>query len=145
MYQVIAWVVLLIAFAVLEGITATLVSIWFCLGALAALIAASVNASIWVQVIVFAIVSLACMAVIRPLTKKYWLKSATKTNADRIIDAQGVVVETVDNLQATGQVRVLGEYWTARSEGAEVIPEGALVRILRIEGVKAIIEKNEKG
>jgi membrane protein implicated in regulation of membrane protease activity len=139
MYQIVAWLVMLIAFAILEGLTAALVSIWFCIGAVAALIAAALGIPLQIQIALFALVSLACMLLIRPLTKKYLVKNSEPTNADRIISAEALVTETINNLQAKGQIRVHGEYWTARSEGEEEIPEGAQVRILRIEGVKAIV------
>jgi len=145
MYQVLAWVVMLIAFAVLEGITASLVSIWFCIGSLAALIAAALGIALEIQIALFAVVSLACIGLIRPFTKKYLVKNAERTNADRIIDAEAVVTKTIDNVQATGQIRVGGEYWTARSQETGEITEGSRVRVLRIEGVKAIVTKIESG
>lgn len=142
MYQIVAWVVMLIAFAVLEGMTAALVSIWFCIGSVAALIAAALGLPLEIQIALFALLSLACIILIRPLTKKFLVKTAERTNADRIIDAEALVTETINNLQAKGQIRVYGEYWTARSEGEEEIPEGVKVRVLRIEGVKAIVTLN---
>lgn len=141
MYQIVAWVVMLIAFAVLEGITASLVSIWFCIGSVAALIAAVLGLSIAIQITLFGLVSLACIILIRPFTKKYLIKNSEPTNADRIINAEAVVIETINNLEAKGQIRVFSEFWTARTEGEEEIPEGARVRILRIEGVKAIVTR----
>lgn len=141
MHPIVAWVVMLIAFAVLEGITATLVSIWFCIGSISALIAAALGLPLVIQIALFALVSLACIVLIRPFTKKYLVKNSERTNADRIIDAEALVTETINNLQAKGQIRVYGEYWTARSVGEEEIPEGSLVRVLRIEGVKAIVKK----
>lgn len=141
------WLVLFIALAGIEGLTAGLISIWFCLGSLVALFAAWMGANLVVQVGLFVVVSVLTMALIRPLARKWWLPKSEKTNADRILDHQGVVMEAIDNLNARGQIKVGGGVWTARSDGGEVIPEGSLVRVLRIEGVKAIVERaeNEKG
>ena len=136
----IMWVILLIAFAVMEGVTAGLVSIWFCFGAFGGLVACAMGASIQLQIAIFATISLICMVLVRPFAKKYFVKTSEKTNADRILDADAIVIETVDNINASGQIKVFGEYWTARSENNTAIPEGTLVRVLRIEGVKAIIQ-----
>ena len=141
------WLVLFIALAGIEGLTAGLISIWFCLGSLVALFAAWMGANLVVQLGLFVVVSVLSMALIRPLARKWWLPRTEKTNADRILEHQGVVLETIDNLNAHGQIKVGGVVWTARSADGNVIPEGSLVRVLRIEGVKAIVERweNEKG
>jgi membrane protein implicated in regulation of membrane protease activity len=141
------WLVLFIALAGIEGLTAGLISIWFCLGSLVALFAAWMGANLVVQLGLFVVVSVLSMALIRPLARKWWLPRTEKTNADRILEHQGVVLETIDNLNAHGQIKVGGGVWTARSADGNVIPEGSLVRVLRIEGVKAIVERweNEKG
>lgn len=139
MYYALAWVVMMIAFGILEGMTVSLVSIWFCSGALVALIAAVLGASIGMQIGLFALVSLVCMALVRPFAKKVLRPSEEKTNVDRLLGAEGVVTEAISNRDAKGQIRVLGEYWTARTEHEAELPEGARVRVLRIEGVKAIV------
>lgn len=141
----VVWLILFIALAGVEGLTAGLISIWFCLGSLVALFAAWLGAALIVQIGLFVVVSVLSMAVIRPLARKYWQPRTEKTNADRILEHQGVVLETIDNLQASGQIKVGGGVWTARSAGGEVIPQGTLVRVLRIEGVKAIVEALPQG
>ncbi len=133
------WLVLLIAFAGIEGITAGLVSIWFCAGSLVALFAAWMGSSLAVQIGLFAIVSVIAMAVIRPMARRWVEPKAEKTNADRILEAEALVTETIDNVQASGQIKVGGSIWTARSANGDVIPEGTLVQVERIEGVKAIV------
>ena len=133
-YQTI-WLILLIVFAGIEGITAGLVSIWFCAGSLVALVATWLGASLPVQIGLFAIVSVVAMA------RKWLHPKMEKTNADRILDQEGVVVEEIDNLNASGQIKIGGAVWSARAEGEEVIPPGTRVRVARIEGVKAIVRK----
>lgn len=137
----IVWVSLVVAFAVLEGLTVGLISLWFSIGSLAGLIAAALGASVVTQVIVFAIVSGVCIFLVRPVTRKYLVKKTEKTNADRIIDEEAVVTQPISNLNGTGQVRVKSEYWTARSNDGEEFSEDARVRVLRIEGVKAIVTR----
>ena len=139
-YQTI-WLILLIVFAGIEGITAGLVSIWFCAGSLVALVATWLGASLPVQIGLFAIVSVVAMALVRPMARKWLHPQMVKTNADRILDQEGVVVEEIDNLNASGQIKIGGAVWSARAEGEEVIPPGTRVRVVRIEGVKAIVRK----
>ena len=135
----ILWLVLLIAFAGLEGLTAGLVSIWFCAGSLVALVASWFDASLLVQIGLFVIVSLIAMALVRPMARKWIQPKMVKTNADRILDQEGVVLEAIDNLRASGQIKIGGAVWTARAQNDELIPEGVRVRGVRIEGVKAIV------
>ena len=98
-----------------------------------------------VQIALFAIVSVIAMAVIRPLARKWIQPRQAKTNADRILEEEGVVTETIDNLNASGQIKVGGAIWTARSATGDVIPQGTLVQVDRIEGVKAIVTVLQKG
>ena len=139
------WLILLIVFAGIEGATAGLISIWFCAGSLVALFAAWLNAGIMVQIGLFAIVSILTMAILRPMAGKWIQTAPEKTNADRILDTDAMVIETINNLEASGQIKVGGAIWTARSAEGEVIPVGTLVRVERIEGVKAIVTTMEKG
>ena len=140
----ICWLVALVVLAVLEGVTVTLVSLWFALGALAALITSFFVDNIWIQFAVFLVVSLVTLLVIRPLAQRYVTPKQVATNADRAVGAEGVVTQAIDNRNAQGQVTVDGSVWTARSDPEEPIPEGATVRVLRIEGVKLIVTPAEE-
>lgn len=142
-YQVL-WLVLLVAFAVIEGVTAGLVSIWFCAGSLVALVATWLGAPLLVQIGLFVVVSLAAMAIVRPMARKWLQPKVEKTNVEGLLGQEGVVVEAIDNLHAQGQVKVGGVVWTARAAGEEEIPEGTRVRVERVEGVKAIVSVPEE-
>ena len=135
----IVWVALLILFAVIEGVTAGLVSIWFAIGALAALLVSLACGNVAVQGAVFVVVSLLAMALLRPLGKKKLTPKHTATNADRIIGGAAVVQVPIDPVNGTGQVKVDGKVWSARTEGKEVIPEGTLVTITGIQGVRVTV------
>ena len=139
------WLVLLIAFAGLEGLTAGLVCIWFAFGSLAALFAAWLHVPFMAQFLLFAAVSVIAMVFVRPMARKVMQPKLENTNADHIMDMEGIVVETVDNLHATGQVKFGGITWTSRSADDAVIPVGEKVRAVRIEGVKAIVTQVKKG
>lgn len=136
------WLAAAIVLLVVEGITVGLASIWFAAGALAALLLAFFTENIWIQLFGFLIVSFGSLFAVRPLVKRYVSPSREATNADRVIGGEGIVTEAIENLKAQGQVRVKGAVWSARCEpdqDDQVIPVGAKVRILRIEGVKLIV------
>ncbi len=136
----VVWLGLLIAFAAAEAATVGLVSIWFAAGALAALRSTFFTSNIWLQIFLFLLVSTITLALVRPLTKKYLTPKQVATNADRVIGREAVVTEAIDDLNATGVVRVAGIEWTARSGTDVTIPVGATVKVLRIDGVKLIVE-----
>ena len=134
------WLIAFLAFAVGEAVTVGLVSVWFAVGALAGLFAAALGAGLWLQVTVFLGVSALTLALFKPLSSKYLKPRVSATNADRVIGSAAVVTETIDNAQAQGQVKVSGQVWTARSAQNVVIPAGTDVKVLRIEGVKVMVE-----
>ena len=133
------WFIVMVVFLVAEASSVALLCIWFAGGALAALIATLLGAQLWLQLVLFFLVSGILLAALRPLTKKYWKPRMTKTNVDALVGTQGYVTAEIDNLNATGQVKLGGMEWTARSESGEIIAKGTLVQVSRIEGVKAIV------
>ncbi|MBQ3556618.1 MAG: helix-turn-helix domain-containing protein [Oscillospiraceae bacterium] len=135
----IAWLALLILFSVGEAVTVGLTSVWFAVGALGALLCALFGGTLWLQLGVFLALSGLSLALARPLAKKFLTPGYSATNADRVIGQEAVVTETIDNLHGQGQVNIAGQTWTARSQDDAVIPEGTLVRVLLIEGVKVFV------
>lgn len=138
-YQIV-WLVLLILFAAAEAATVGLTSVWFAIGSLGALICALLGGSIWLQIGIFIVLSVVCLVALRPLAKKYLNNRVEPTNADRVIGQEAKVTQAIDNIQGTGAVTIGGVTWTARSEHDTPIPAGAMVRVLRIEGVKVMVE-----
>ena len=139
MFDVILWFALMIVFLIVEAATVGLVSAWFAAGSLAAMIAALLDAPMWLQVPVFLVVSAAALALLRPLARKYLKPKISATNVDAVVGSQGYVTEAVDNLTAAGQVMLGAMPWTARSTDGSPIEKGTLVRVDRIEGVKAYV------
>ncbi len=135
----ILWLAAVVILFVLEAVSVGLTSIWFGVGALAALIVSFFVFNIWIQLTVFLVVSFLCLLAVRPLVRRYITPRRVATNADRVIGAEGIVTQSIENLKAEGQVTVKGAVWTARSEEDTPVPEGTLVRVLRIEGVKVIV------
>lgn len=142
-YQIV-WLALLIIFAVAEAATVGLTSVWFAIGSLGALVCALAGGNIWLQLGIFIVLSLVCLVALRPLAKKYLNNRVEPTNADRVIGQEARVTQDIDNIQGTGAVTIGGVTWTARSEHDTPIPAGAMVRVLRIEGVKVMVEKSKE-
>ncbi len=134
------WLVLMIILLVIEGVVPGLVSIWFALGALAALLSAIVGAPLWLQIVWFLLISVVSLILTRPLAKKYVNSKTTPTNADMLIGQECVVTEAIDNVLGLGAVTVGGKVWTARTENPDIKAAiGQTMTVVRIEGVKLIV------
>ena len=135
------WIIAMVVFLVIEAVTVGIVSVWFAIGALFAMVTAMLGANLWVQITVFLVVSAIALYFTRPLVKKFVNNKVEPTNADMLIGKECRVVETIDNLSGTGADYVDGKTWTARTVDEEIIPKGQLVKAERIEGVKLIVSK----
>lgn len=133
------WLVALIVFAVAEAATVGLVSIWFAGGSLVALVTCSLGGPLWLQILLFLVVSCVMLALLRPFVKKVARPGQTRTNADRHLGKSALVTEEINNLQETGTVKLDGVTWSARSADGSVIPVGTLITIQKIAGVKVIV------
>ncbi len=133
------WLGLTILFGLIEAATVGLTSIWFAAGALAAMIAAAFSANIWVQLIVFALVSALLLIFTRPLVRKFLTPKLEATNADALIGQTALVIEEIDNDRETGAARIDGKVWSARSADGSVIETDQKGIVVRIEGVKLIL------
>lgn len=139
------WLAAMVVLLIIEGAVPGLVSIWFALGALAALLAAILHAPVWLQVTWFVVVSVVSLILTRPLARKYVNSKTQPTNADMLIGSDCVVRERIDNLRGTGAVLAQGKEWTARMESGEASAEvGEIVQVVRIEGVKLIVKKEKE-
>ncbi|MCI7624279.1 MAG: NfeD family protein [Clostridiales bacterium] len=135
------WLVAMIVLLIIEGIVPGLVSIWFAIGAFAAMISAILGAPLWLQVLWFFAVSILTLCLTRPFAKKYVNSRATPTNADMLIGKECVVTEEIDNVLGTGAVTVGGKVWTARTEEPDGKAEtGKVMTVVRIDGVKLIVK-----
>ncbi len=137
------WIILAVVLGIIEAGTVNLVTIWFAVGALAAFITSLITESFLIQLSVFTVVSVICLVITRPLIKKFVREKSVPTNADRIIGAEAVVTENIDEISGTGPIKVMGQIWSARTENGEPIEKGKSVIIRRIEGVRAVVEKKD--
>lgn len=134
------WLVLLVVFLIVEAACPIhLVSVWFAMGALVALLGAALDAPVWLQIVLFVVVSGALLALLWPLAKKFLNPQVTATNVDSVIGTVGIVTASIDNVEAQGQVKLGGMEWSARSTSGDTIPTGTEVRVDRVEGVKVFV------
>lgn len=133
------WLAALVLFFLIEAGTVAVVSLWFATGSLVALIASLLGAPVWLQAVLFLVVSVGLLLALRPITKKYLKPKLVKTNVDNVIGAEGIVTTAIDNLTAVGQVKLGAMEWSARSTTQEAIPEGTRVIVDRVEGVKVYV------
>lgn len=133
------WLALAVLFLIGEAATVTMTSLWFAGGCLAALVVALLGGSWGLQVVTALAVSAILLACLRPIVRKHFTPKLTKTNVDAVIGTQGYVTADIDNVAATGAVKLGAMEWTARSTDGTVIPKGTLVQAERIEGVKVFV------
>lgn len=144
--MLIVWSVFIIVSAIIEIETQDLITIWFTLGAVVALIACALKADILVQFILFLVVSALAIICTRPLAKRLQEKEIIKTNADRVIDSIAIVTKEIKN-DTIGEVKVESRYWRAIPLNNEVFSVGEKVRVNAISGTKLIvsnIKENEE-
>lgn len=140
--EAILWLGLMIVLLAVEVATLGLTTLWFAGGSLVAFFAALLHAPVFLQVLLFLVVSIALLYFTRPVAVRYLNKSRVKTNVETMIGKEAVVTQEINNLHAKGQVVVGGMEWTARtSTNEETIEKGAVVLIEKVDGVKLIVKQ----
>ena len=138
------WTIILVIAVIVEAITIDLVSIWFGIGAIAALICHFFGVGEVLQIVIFAIVSIVCIVASRKKKKKYLRGNTVKTNLDRMIGKHCLVTETITADQK-GEVKVMGNLWSATSLNNETIQIGDYAEVISIEGSHVVVKKINKG
>lgn len=134
------WLILLIAFIVIEAATVNLTTIWFAGGALAALILSLFGVSIVWQVAIFLVVTALLLIFTKPIVQRHFNNKLTATNIQAMMGKQAIVTETIDNLHETGAVQVDGLTWTARAVDQQTISEGTIVEVMDVKGVTLYVK-----
>ena len=132
------WLTLFLAFAVVEMLTLDLFFIMLGGGALAALVADFAGADLWLQIVVFCVVSLLMIGVVRPVALRHLRKGPAdqRTNVDRLIGEPALVMQAVS--VTGGLVKIGGDVWSARSTDG-VLEPGSTVIVTRIDGATAVV------
>lgn len=142
--DMIFWLLVVAVMLVIEIFTMGLTTIWFSLGALGATLAAALHAPIWLQSVLFVVVSILIMILVRPFAMKVVNKERAKTNIDELIGKKVLVVEEIDNRRGQGKVRCGGVEWTARSVDDTVLEKEETVVIESVSGVKLMVMREEE-
>ena len=142
------WVFWLIAagiFFIVEMATVGFLVFWLGIGSLLAMITSFITDSILIQAIVFVVSSTLLIIFTRPLVNKFVkVPNEVKTNAYSIIGKKAIVTSKINNIEGSGQIKIDGEVWSAKSSTDEDIPENTEVEILEIDGVKAVVKEVTK-
>ena len=135
------WLIIAGVCFVVEIFTVGFLIFWLAIGALIAMVASFFIDNIVIQTAIFVVSSAILIFATRPFVKKFARndKDDVKTNAYSIIGKTGVVMQSIDSLNATGLIKVDGEVWSASTEKDISIPKGAEVKVKEIKGVKAIV------
>ena len=134
------WLIIAGIFLILEIITVGFLVFWLGVAALIAMISSFITSNIIIQTAIFVIFSVILLFATRPLVNKFVNTKTIPTNAFSIIGKTALVVQEINPIKETGQIKINGEVWTAESENNQVIDEGSEVEILEIKGVKAIVK-----
>ena len=146
MNMTILWLVLLVVLVIIELVTMGLTTIWFAGGALAAALISIPRTPLVLQIIVFLIVSTLLLYFTRPIAVKYFNKDRIRTNTESLIGRQAIVISEISNIEGVGQVNTGGMEWSARSSYNNIVlPVGAVVTILGIDGDQLIVEERKEG
>lgn len=141
----VVWLVIAVIMVVIEIVTTGLATLWFAVGAIVAMIMDLCGAPVVSQVVVMAVVSIVCfilcMIWVRPKLESLRKKNVQKTNADRLIGREGIVIVPLNATEGKGQVKVDGQIWSAKAR--EDLKEGTKITVRSIEGVKLVIERAE--
>ena len=142
-WEAIFWLAAMVVFLAAEAMTVTLVSIWFAVGSLGAIVVALLGGNLMLQITVFLLLAILLLLSLRSVVRRHITPRITRTNVDSIIGSTGIVLAPINNIAALGQVQVGGVEWSARSTSGSHIPAGTLVRVDRIEGVKVFVSPAE--
>ena len=136
------WLILTVVFAVVEAATLGLTTVWCAVGSFIAMLLDIFGVSSAVQLVVFVVVSVVCFIIcmiwLKPQLDKRQKLQFKPTNADRVLGQEGVVIKAIDPISGVGQIKVMGQVWSAKAE--HKIEEGASVKVIRMEGVKLVVE-----
>jgi membrane protein implicated in regulation of membrane protease activity len=139
------WAVLTVVFLIIEAITLGLTTIWCAAGCAVAAVLDLCGVSETVQLIAMVVVSVICFVIcmiwVKPMLDQKHKRELEPTNADRVIGKEGVVIKTIDPIEGKGQIKVMGQVWSAKADGP--IEEGTKIKVISMEGVKVRVEKEE--
>lgn len=135
------WLIFSGIFLIIEIGTAGFLVFWFAIGALIAMIASFFLENVIAQTTIFVISSTILLFATRGFVNKFAkTQNTAKTNAFSIEGKKGKVIQAIDPIEGTGQVKISGEVWSAKSFDNLAISQNTEVIVEKIDGVKAIVK-----
>lgn len=142
----VVWLIILVVLVLIELFTMGLTTIWFAGGALVAALISIPGLPVSLQIFAFLVVSALLLYFTRPVAVKYFNRDRVRTNVESMIGRQAIVISEINNVEGVGQVNTGGMEWSARSSYNNVVlPLGAVVTVLGVDGVKLIVEERREG
>lgn len=139
----IGWAIVAVVCVLCEILTEGFFIVWFGIGAAVSALAAYLGASVTWQFVLFIGVSAALVLSTKKLTSRVFKRAEElKTNINALPGKMALVTEGIPE-QGSGQVKVDGEIWAARSNDGTRIPAGVTVKVLRVEGVHVVVDSPE--
>jgi membrane protein implicated in regulation of membrane protease activity len=136
------WLAITVVLSVIEIFTMGLVTIWFAAGAVVALIVSLIGAPLWLQITLFLVVSIIVLILVRPIATTHFNNRLKKTNIDAVVGRKLIAKTDIDNLHGFGKVDMDGSTWIAASSIDNVIiHQGEEVKVVEVQGVKLIVER----
>lgn len=135
------WLIASGIFFVGEIITVGFLLFWFGVAGLITMVVSFFTSNIIIQSVVFLVTSVILILSTKPFVKKFVNKETIVTNVNSLIGKKAIVIQEINNLQGTGQIKISGEIWSAQNETDSIISENQEVEIIKVEGVKLIVKQ----
>lgn len=135
------WLIASGIFFVGEIITVGFLLFWFGVAGLITMVVSFFTSNIIIQSVVFLVTSVILILSTKPFVKKFVNKETIVTNVNSLIGKKAIVIQEINNLQGTGQIKISGEIWSAQNESDSIISENQEVEIIKVEGVKLIVKQ----
>ena len=139
------WLIAAGIFFIIEMATVGFLVFWFGIGALVTMLVSFFIPNPYIQAVVFLVTSTLLIFLTKPFVNKFINKDkSVATNAYSIIGRIGIVIKEINPIEGTGQIKVNGEIWSAKTDLNEIIPENTKVEVIQIDGVKAVVKISSK-
>ena len=134
------WLIAAGIFFIIEIATVGFLIFWLGIGALFAMVASFITANIIAQTIVFVVTSCILIPLTKPLADRFTGKKIIPTNTYSLINKRGIVTIDINPIEGSGQVKVNGEVWSAKSDDESKISKDTEIEVLAVDGVKLIVK-----
>lgn len=132
------WLIVIIFLTFIEAMTINLTTVWYVVSAIVTMFLSIFYDNFLVQLGLFTILGTVLLLFTRPILMKFMKKSHELTNIDRVIGMDALVTSSISK-NSFGEVKVDGKLWTAVAN--KRIDKGTIVKVLKIDGVKLVVDK----